>query len=69
MNAMSDRKSVDNNQQGEWEVTVRHGFCSKNLDRLKKWADWSLMNAKKRKGKVLHMTERSVPAVMQAGAG
>ena len=73
MNALSSgqwgtpSKSVANTQQGEGAVTVGHGSCSKDLDRLEKWADWELMKAKKSKGKFLPLMHEPAQAVMQAG--
>ena len=51
-------KSADNTQQGEWAVTVRHGSCLEDLDRLEKWADWTLKKARQSKGKILHLREK-----------
>lgn len=46
---------MENNEQGEWAVIIRNGTCSKDQYRLDVLPDYNLMNAKKWKGKVLHM--------------
>lgn len=59
---------MENNEQGEWAVIIRNGTCSKDQYRLDVLPDYNLMNAKKWKGKVLHMRGKKYSLVMQVRA-